>query len=153
MESSASNKLFDDLLSAYYTPLEVWYTRSAVDKVLSFFYFKLRWMALKAFCRHTAFRPQKRLHHQQQRRRPMTHSTFSRLSSLDFSLQARLESSSGRPRRSVAWSRMIMRVQFDARWTTYIATRALDEEKKSNVRVVPLLSCVVTLILVMLSVA
>ena len=36
VESSASNKLFDDLLSTYYTPLEVWYTRSAVDKVLSF---------------------------------------------------------------------------------------------------------------------
>ncbi|KAI0270779.1 COG4-domain-containing protein [Russula aff. rugulosa BPL654] len=32
VESSASNKLFDDLLSTYYTPLEVWYTRSAVDK-------------------------------------------------------------------------------------------------------------------------
>jgi hypothetical protein len=39
VESSASNKLFDDLLSTYYTPLEVWYTRSAVDKVLSFFLF------------------------------------------------------------------------------------------------------------------
>jgi hypothetical protein len=39
VESSASNKLFDDLLSTYYTPLEVWYTRSAVDKVLSFFFF------------------------------------------------------------------------------------------------------------------
>jgi len=41
VESSASNKLFDDLLSTYYTPLEVWYTRSAVDKVLSFFFFVL----------------------------------------------------------------------------------------------------------------
>ncbi|KAI0003322.1 COG4-domain-containing protein [Russula compacta] len=32
VESSACNKLFEDLLSTYYTPLEVWYTRSAVDK-------------------------------------------------------------------------------------------------------------------------
>jgi hypothetical protein len=36
VESSACNKLFEDLLSTYYTPLEVWYTRSAVDKVLPF---------------------------------------------------------------------------------------------------------------------
>jgi hypothetical protein len=38
VESSACNELFDDLLSTYYTPLEVWYTRSAVDKVLPFLY-------------------------------------------------------------------------------------------------------------------
>jgi hypothetical protein len=46
-----------------------------------------------------------------------------------------------------------MLVLFDARWMTYIATRASDGEKKSNVRVVPLSSCVVTHILVVLSVA
>ena len=46
-----------------------------------------------------------------------------------------------------------MLVLFDARWMTYIATRALDEEKKSNVRVVPLSSCVVAHILAVLSVA
>jgi hypothetical protein len=33
LEESDCNKLFDDLLSTYYTPLEVWYLRSAVDKV------------------------------------------------------------------------------------------------------------------------
>ena len=48
---------------------------------------------------------------------------------------------------------MTMWVPFDARWMTYIATRALDEEKRSNVRVVPPSSCVVTLILDMLSVS
>ncbi|KAI9446846.1 COG4-domain-containing protein [Lactarius indigo] len=32
VESSACNKLFEDLLSTYYIPLEVWYTRSAIDK-------------------------------------------------------------------------------------------------------------------------
>ncbi|KAF8479032.1 COG4-domain-containing protein [Russula ochroleuca] len=32
VESSACNKLFEDLLSTYYIPLEVWYMRSAVDK-------------------------------------------------------------------------------------------------------------------------
>ncbi|EIM90524.1 COG4-domain-containing protein [Stereum hirsutum FP-91666 SS1] len=32
VDSSACNQLFDDLLSAYYTPLEVWYTRSAIEK-------------------------------------------------------------------------------------------------------------------------
>ncbi|KAI0060834.1 COG4-domain-containing protein [Artomyces pyxidatus] len=31
VENSACNKLFDDLLSTYYTPLEVWYTRSVID--------------------------------------------------------------------------------------------------------------------------
>ena len=36
VESSACNKLFEDLLATYYTPLEVWYTRSTVDKVQSF---------------------------------------------------------------------------------------------------------------------
>ena len=39
VESSASNKLFDDLLSTYYIPLEVWYTRSAVDKVPVFLFY------------------------------------------------------------------------------------------------------------------
>ncbi|KAF8270411.1 COG4-domain-containing protein [Lactarius quietus] len=34
VESSTCNKLFEDLLNTYYIPLEVWYTRSAVDKVL-----------------------------------------------------------------------------------------------------------------------
>jgi conserved oligomeric Golgi complex subunit 4 len=38
VESSACNKIFEDLLSTYYTPLEVWYMRSAVDKVLPFLY-------------------------------------------------------------------------------------------------------------------
>ncbi|KAI9456239.1 COG4-domain-containing protein [Lactarius psammicola] len=32
VESSACNKLFEDLLNTYYTPLEVWYMRSAIDK-------------------------------------------------------------------------------------------------------------------------
>ncbi|KAH9001665.1 COG4-domain-containing protein [Lactarius akahatsu] len=32
VESSACNRLFEDLLSTYYIPLEVWYTRSAIDK-------------------------------------------------------------------------------------------------------------------------
>ncbi|KAI0262967.1 COG4-domain-containing protein [Gloeopeniophorella convolvens] len=32
VESSACNKLFEELLNTYYTPLEVWYTRSAIDK-------------------------------------------------------------------------------------------------------------------------
>ncbi|KAI0303459.1 COG4-domain-containing protein [Multifurca ochricompacta] len=32
VESSACNKLFEDLLSTYYTPLEVWYLRISVDK-------------------------------------------------------------------------------------------------------------------------
>ncbi|KAH9056637.1 COG4-domain-containing protein [Lactarius vividus] len=32
VESSACNRLFEDLLSTYYVPLEVWYTRSAIDK-------------------------------------------------------------------------------------------------------------------------
>src|SRR6266849_2282889 len=39
-----------------------------------------------------------------------------------------------------------MWVQLNARWKTYIATRALDKEKKLNVRVVPLLSCIVILL-------
>ena len=100
MESSACNKIFEDLLSAYYTPLEVWYMRSAVDKVLPFLYVALH--GAKVIFRRTAFRPQTRLHHQQQRRRPTTRFTSSKLSSRDFFLPARLESSSGRPRRCVA---------------------------------------------------
>ncbi|KAN0141390.1 COG4 domain containing protein [Lactarius tabidus] len=32
VESSACNRLFEDLLNTYYIPLEVWYTRSAVEK-------------------------------------------------------------------------------------------------------------------------
>src|SRR6266851_5862769 len=36
-----------------------------------------------------------------------------------------------------------MLVLSDARWTTYTAMRALDEEKKSNVRAAPRSSCVV----------
>ncbi|KAI0029318.1 COG4 transport protein-domain-containing protein [Vararia minispora EC-137] len=32
LDSSTCNELFDNLLAAYYTPLEVWYIRSAVDK-------------------------------------------------------------------------------------------------------------------------
>ncbi|KAI0075820.1 COG4-domain-containing protein [Panus rudis PR-1116 ss-1] len=32
VESSTSRKLFEDLLSTYYIPLEVWYTRTIIDK-------------------------------------------------------------------------------------------------------------------------
>jgi hypothetical protein len=46
-----------------------------------------------------------------------------------------------------------MLAQFDVRWMMYIATRALDEEKKSNERVVPLSSCVVAHIFVVPSIA
>ena len=95
MESSACNKLFEDLLITYYTPLEVWYLRSAVDKVLPFLYFALH--DAKVTCRRTAFRPQTRLHHQLRQQHLTTHSTSSRSSFRDFFLPARLESSSGRP--------------------------------------------------------
>jgi len=54
VESSACNKLFEGLLSTYYTPLEVWYLRSAVDKVLPVFLSSLR--SAKHMCRHIAFR-------------------------------------------------------------------------------------------------
>jgi hypothetical protein len=33
IDSSTCNELFDQLLATYYTPLEVWYIRSAIDKV------------------------------------------------------------------------------------------------------------------------
>jgi len=32
LESSASHRLFEDLLTSYYVPLEVWYTRTIIDK-------------------------------------------------------------------------------------------------------------------------
>ncbi|KAI0317766.1 COG4-domain-containing protein [Amylostereum chailletii] len=32
LETSTCNQLFNNLLTTYYTPLEVWYTRSAIDK-------------------------------------------------------------------------------------------------------------------------
>lgn len=35
-ESTASHRLFEDLLATYYTPLEIWYTRTIIDKVANF---------------------------------------------------------------------------------------------------------------------
>ena len=32
--NTASERLFEDLLNKYYIPLEVWYTRTIVDKVI-----------------------------------------------------------------------------------------------------------------------
>jgi conserved oligomeric Golgi complex subunit 4 len=33
VESTASHRLFEDLLLTYYIPLENWYTRAIIDKV------------------------------------------------------------------------------------------------------------------------
>jgi len=101
VESSTCNKLFEDLLTTYYTPLEVWYTRSAVDKVLPFLYLHHP-SKLTVACRRIAFRPQTRHRHRRQQPHPTTLSTSSRSSFRDFFLRARLQSSSGRPARSVA---------------------------------------------------
>jgi len=35
IESSQSRELFRALLETYYLPLEIWYTRSIIDKVIS----------------------------------------------------------------------------------------------------------------------
>ena len=35
IESSQSRELFQALLETYYIPLEIWYTRSIIDKVIS----------------------------------------------------------------------------------------------------------------------
>jgi len=35
IESSQSRELFQTLLETYYIPLEIWYTRSIIDKVIS----------------------------------------------------------------------------------------------------------------------
>jgi hypothetical protein len=37
IESSQTGKLFLDLLETYYIPLEVWYARSIIEKVMSSF--------------------------------------------------------------------------------------------------------------------
>ena len=41
IESSQSRELFQTLLETYYIPLEVWYTRSIIDKVISQFTWQL----------------------------------------------------------------------------------------------------------------
>jgi hypothetical protein len=33
LDRVASHRLFEDLLASYYIPLEVWYTRTIIDKV------------------------------------------------------------------------------------------------------------------------
>jgi hypothetical protein len=48
VESSACNQLFEDLLNTYYTPLEVWYTRSAVDKVIPFSHLRCTMLTVRA---------------------------------------------------------------------------------------------------------
>ena len=35
IESSQSRELFQTLLETYYIPLEIWYTRNIIDKVIS----------------------------------------------------------------------------------------------------------------------
>lgn len=35
--STESNKLFEHLTTVYYIPMEIWYTRTIIDKVHSFF--------------------------------------------------------------------------------------------------------------------
>jgi conserved oligomeric Golgi complex subunit 4 len=35
IESTASHQLFENLLTTYYLPLELWYTRTTIDKVSS----------------------------------------------------------------------------------------------------------------------
>ena len=33
LEKSRASQLFEDMLTTYYTPMEVWYARSVIDKV------------------------------------------------------------------------------------------------------------------------
>lgn len=38
IESTRSHQLFEDLLTTYYIPLEIWYTRTIIDKVIGPFF-------------------------------------------------------------------------------------------------------------------
>lgn len=36
VDDTSSNDVFEDLITAYYIPLEIWYTRTIIDKVILF---------------------------------------------------------------------------------------------------------------------
>ena len=74
LEQSRTSRVFEDMLTTYYTPMEVWYARSVIDKVTftEFFLDPITHETMNrpidfrlTMCRNILFRP----------RRLMTHST------------------------------------------------------------------------------
>lgn len=80
--NTASERLFEELLNKYYTPLEIWYTRTIIDKVTSSSQTH-RDFYLSNQCRHIECRPPICCKPQSQRLHRTMYSTFLRPSLQD----------------------------------------------------------------------